>query len=494
MVAPGANDGGGGGGVELFGRREATASVGTGPKKWALQVALDVSLRFLFRRNDTGGEKDADGRPSGGSSNSVVLTPTRARELEERGWAVRGEEPAPPVLQRMRELQEMAAWATGGSGLETQAEAGAADVEAEEEEAKMGGMLGWVGAVADGAWGIATGRWLWGGGDSSTSEGAAAVAQQQQRQKQLASTSTSTLAAPGGAASRGASVGGKVTEGAGLHGVGGVGGSLIPHPEEGEPWANNNRAQPSPPSQKQPLSLSQQSKTEPKKQQPPPTIAGKSKSTPRPSQQRQQQQRVAIPLSPTAAVAASETLGRGRDVDEDGDDDALSAAPRDRKRDRLRRFLGGLLRLPASAVGGGGQRARARARAGRGGVSPGRRSELARGLGLSEAETMGAGTARGFGGIGLGPALEGPMRLRPLGKRERAGYVRLYLVFVLSLLYLGWVCRCRCLSAHFHHIITTPTPTGSTCSARWGGRWCGRSCATRPWPRWRRSTRRPTSS
>lgn len=90
--------------------------------------------------------------------------------------------------------------------------------------------------------------------------------------------------------------------------------------------------------------------------------------------------------------------------------------PRDRKRDRFRRFLAGLLRLPSGSASdnSGGS-----TRPSRGGRNALKKLELARGLGLSEAETMGAGTARGFGNIGMAPDLGGPLRLRRLGKRER---------------------------------------------------------------------------
>jgi hypothetical protein len=401
--------------VEVFERREATATLGQGQKKWLLQVALDVSLRFLFRRNEEGGGSQADvdvgadaeaqaaqsrvsGDGGGDGTNtppqSLPITPTRAREMEERGWAVRGEEPPPPVLQRMRERQEAA-------GMVVRRDEGGQE---EEEGEKKGGLMGLAGAVAEGAWGLATGRWLWGGSGGGDDDANKAQDQQQQQQQKLAALALAPPAPPQRSPSRGASVGGKVTEGAGLHGVGGVGGSLIPHPPL-QPAAETVAPAPGGPPSRIPAA---------------PTQMGKNKAPPKQLQQ-PKARRGAIPLSPTAAVAATEPLPDGRAAAGAGAGAVDPSTPRDRKRDRLRRFLGALLRLP-SGTGGQGGGGGARTRGGRGGVKGKQRQseELARGLGLSEAETAGVGTARGFGGIGLAPDLGGPLRLRRLGKRERA--------------------------------------------------------------------------
>jgi hypothetical protein len=164
------------------------------------------------------------------------------------------------------------------------------------------------------------------------------------------------------------------------------------------------KAPPSPPSNQQPPPRKQQQLPPSKQQQLPPSKQQQNKS-------KQPQQRGAIPLSPTAAVAASEAL-----ADDEENMVAGASTPRDRKRDRFRRFVSGLLRLPSgSRSDSGGSSTRPR-----GGRNALKQLELARGLGLTEAETMGAGTARGFGNIGMAPDLGGPVRLRPLGKRERA--------------------------------------------------------------------------
>lgn len=354
--------GGEGPGVELYERREATATLGgnsgDSSKKWSLNLALDVSLRFFLRRpqrndTDTGGG-DQEQQPS------LPMTPTRARELEERGWAVRGEEPPPPVLQRMRERREAMLAAGLDSGEEE---------EGEEAGAKRGGLFGWAGAVADGAWGVVSGRWLRGDGKEA---------------QQVQAGAPPSL--PRSSSSRGASVGGMVT-GQGLHGVAGVGGSLIPPPAPA----------PAPePAASAPAAPEKQT-VRPGKQQPP---------TPKAAAPR-----TATPLSPTAAAAATEAL-----LQQDASVSALS--PRDRKRDKFRRFLAAILHLPAL----GTQRAR-QARASSKSSSAVKRSELVRGLGLTEAEMAGAKTTRAFGGIGLAPDLVGPLALRPLGKRERARWV-----------------------------------------------------------------------